>query len=1220
MKRLLKKLLAVALCAALVGGTAVTLPAVLPDSGIVASAALNYNNFQYTTLGGKSTIVGYTGSDTELTIPAKIKDRFPVISIYSVSHCTSLTKVNIGDGVTTIERNAFSGCTGLTSINIDENNPNYTSVDGVVYNKDVSELIICPNGKTSITIPDTVTSIGYGAFEGCTKLTTITIPDSVKSLGDYAFHGCTGLTSITIPDGVTSIEGAFYGCSGLTSVTIPDSVTNIRSAFSDCTGLTSVTIPDSVTSIYHTFSDCTGLTSVTIPDSVTDIAYAFSGCTGLRSITIPDSVTSIGWGAFSGCSSLTSITIPSSVTSIGDGAFYGCSSLTSITIPDSVTYIGSDAFNGCTELNIFGTKGSEAEQYANANGINFIELFTAVEGKEPTCTLEGKKKYYHCNFDNKDYEENKMEKEITDLESWIVIPATGHSFALVSHTDPTCTEAGENAYKCSVCGETKTETLNPTGHSYKEEVVKPTCTEQGYTVHTCEKCGDTYKDSYTEPTGHSYKEEVVKPTCTEEGYTVHTCEKCGDTYKDSYTEPTGHSYKEEVVKPTCTGHGYTLHTCENCGDSCKDTYTGATGHSFALVSQKAPTCTEEGEKVYKCSACGETKTEKIKAIGHNYKEEVVAPTCTEKGYTLHTCENCGDTYKDNYKDATGHNFEFVSQKAPTCDEDGEKVYKCSVCGEIKTEKIPATGHSYEFVSQTDPTCDKDGEKLYKCSVCGETKTEKIPATGHSYKDEVVAPTCTEQGYTLHTCEKCGDSYKDNYTDATGHSYKVQVVKPTCTEQGYTLHTCEKCGDSYKDKIVNATGHAYDLISQKDPTCTEEGEKVYKCIVCDDVLTEKIPATGHSYKEQVIEPTCTEQGYTLHTCEICGDTYKDNYTEAAGHSYKTKVVAPTAAEQGYTLHTCEVCGDSYKDNYVDVLNNTSTISAANVMIGTEVTLNGKATGGTNPYKFAYYYKKATDSAWTRVYTTPAGNAYTKIAEMTFKPTTAGTYNIRINVKDNNGTGILATKEFTVKVAGEKLKNNSTVSATSITAGGEITLNGKAEGGTSPYKFAYYYKKLTDSAWTRVYTTPAGYAYTKNAEMTFKPTTAGTYNIRINVKDDNGTGTMVSKEFTITVKADASDVLTNNSTVSATNVTAGTEVTMTGKATGGTSPYKYAYYYKKSTESTWTKAYVTSSGSAYTKYDSKTFTPKTAGTYDVRINVRDEYGNGKTVTKDFKITVK
>ena len=207
---------------------------------------------------------------------------------------------------------------------------------------------------TSVTIPNSVTSIGEYAFRDCNSLTSLTIPNSVTGIGNYAFDGCSSLTSVTIPNSVTSIGAwAFHGCSSLTSVTIPNSVTSIGGgAFWGCSSLTSVTIPNSVTSIgSQAFSGCSSLTSVTIPNSVTSIGLsAFSGCSSLTSVTIPNSVTSIGEGAFSGCSGLTSVTIPNSVTSIGEYAFSGCSGLTSVTIPNSVTSIGQFAFRGCSGL------------------------------------------------------------------------------------------------------------------------------------------------------------------------------------------------------------------------------------------------------------------------------------------------------------------------------------------------------------------------------------------------------------------------------------------------------------------------------------------------------------------------------------------------------------------------------------------------------------------------------------------------------------------------------------------------------------------------------------------------------------------------------------------------------------------------------------------------------------------------------------------------------
>ena len=165
---------------------------------------------------------------------------------------------------------------------------------------------------------------------------------------------CRNLTSVTIPDSVTSIcRGAFSGCSNLASVTIPDSVTYLDAAvFVNCTALQSVKIPDGVDFIQpDTFNNCTALTSVTIPDSVTFIGqYAFSGCSGLTSVKIPNGVFGIREHAFHGCTSLTSVPIPSGLASINEWTFSNCVRLAKVTIPKSVTSIGVDAFSNCDSL------------------------------------------------------------------------------------------------------------------------------------------------------------------------------------------------------------------------------------------------------------------------------------------------------------------------------------------------------------------------------------------------------------------------------------------------------------------------------------------------------------------------------------------------------------------------------------------------------------------------------------------------------------------------------------------------------------------------------------------------------------------------------------------------------------------------------------------------------------------------------------------------------
>ena len=141
---------------------------------------------------------------------------------------------------------------------------------------------------TSITIPDSVESIGNNAFADCISLTSITIPDSVENIGNYAFTECTSLTNITIPNSVKSIGNlAFFDCESLMSIIIPNSVKSIEDyAFEKCTSLTSITIPNGVESIgYYAFNNCTKLTSIIIPNSIKSIgAYAFEKCTRLTNI------------------------------------------------------------------------------------------------------------------------------------------------------------------------------------------------------------------------------------------------------------------------------------------------------------------------------------------------------------------------------------------------------------------------------------------------------------------------------------------------------------------------------------------------------------------------------------------------------------------------------------------------------------------------------------------------------------------------------------------------------------------------------------------------------------------------------------------------------------------------------------------------------------------------------------------------------------------------
>ncbi len=451
-----------------------------------------------------------------------IKDGTKLIGSRAFGNCNSLTSINIPDSVAIIGDKAIYSCESLTAINVDNNNSNYCSIDGVLFNKGATTLIQYPEGKinTAYIIPDGVTNIGGSAFSYNTRITSITIPNSVTSIGDYAFYWCKSLTSITIPSSVTSIgEDVFYYCKSLTAINVDDNNSNYCS-------------------IDGVLFNKGATTLIQYPKGKTNTAYI-----------IPNSVTSIGDYAFSSCSNLIRVTISDGVTNIGDYAFEYCTSLTSITIPNSVTSIGDHMFGYigpgvCSLWHILYT-GTEYEWNSINKGDNYYLTNTTV----------------HYN-------------------------ALGNEILNTAEKAPTCVEDGEKSYICSVCNEEKIINISKLGHSKGDVIntVDVTCTQNGYTVYQCSVCDETFESDTVWAQGHTKGEVVntVNATCTQNGYTVYQCSVCDETFESDTVWAQGHKWNKVVktVDPTCIEKGFTEYLCDSCGESNNSSFTAPTGHTF----------------------------------------------------------------------------------------------------------------------------------------------------------------------------------------------------------------------------------------------------------------------------------------------------------------------------------------------------------------------------------------------------------------------------------------------------------------------------------------------------------------------------------------------------------------------------------------------------------------------------------------------------------------
>ncbi|MCH7228785.1 leucine-rich repeat domain-containing protein [Haloferula sp. A504] len=248
------------------------------------------------------------------------------IGVYAFQSCTGIESIFLPRNVFQVYGDSFSSCSNMTSIEVDGENPNYSSVDGVLFDQDLSELIRYPCGRHGVySIPQGVTIVGRDAFSSCHELQAIHFPASVNQIEAHAFEFCSQITDVEIPGSVEQVgQYAFFGCSRLRSVLIHEGLSDLGvGAFKNCRRLADVVLPD------------------TLP-VISDSAFRF--CDSLVTISLPSNLSSIGPNAFQGCDELAHITIPDTVVSIGDGAFGACQKLTTAVFLGDAPVLGSWVF------------------------------------------------------------------------------------------------------------------------------------------------------------------------------------------------------------------------------------------------------------------------------------------------------------------------------------------------------------------------------------------------------------------------------------------------------------------------------------------------------------------------------------------------------------------------------------------------------------------------------------------------------------------------------------------------------------------------------------------------------------------------------------------------------------------------------------------------------------------------------------------------------------
>ena len=796
------------------------------------------------------------------------------IGSFAFSGCTSLTDIYIPANVHDIGLGSFESCNSLPGIRVAQDNPNYTAVDGVLFNKDKTVLMQFPNGKGGeYTVPDSVTAIDSRAFIYNWLLTKLVLPEQLKTIGEFAFFDCSSLESINIPHGLQTLgieafancyelkcneygNGKYLGnednpymlllCASsqeITSIEVAEGTKLIEpNALRYCFDLTSVSLPDGILDFspgmiedsasvqYNEFGNAKYLGNAQNPYVVlikalsTDITtaeiaattrvicdYAFADCTALTNVSLPEGLVKIGSYAFNWCSSLTELTVPDSVTTIGDNAFGSCSALKTVKLGDGLETIGGYAFG-------------------------WDHALTEIEIPDSVRSL-GNGVFQEC---------NKLQR-VTLSKNLTEIPANcfGWCYDLQSIEIPEgVTAIGEQAFYCCY-GMTRA------------VLPESLCSVGNFSFDNCSSLKQLAIGADVHTVGN---------------YAFAGCDELSEIEFMGDAPTIGEGAFQNITVTAYYGQDG-----EDWAQAAADSYGGET--TWTALGQVT-----DLQAVYIPSyAVGDTwngSDIQLQATYDNGLQRIL-PAGT---YTLSDC----DLSKAGVRTATA-TYRDASVQLPVAVHEGRTHIT------VDSAYYPESEHNYSN--------NLDDTQIFRYLGAGSIRL--------TFSQECQTEGC-DYIYVLDRNDQ--EIARYSHTNMAGVELEVpgDTVKIRMTSDGSVTYY----GYSFSSIEVDLLSHSGEAVPAKEPTCTEDGHaEGILCEICNQVTScVAYAALGHDYAEEMVEPTPEANGHMTYTCTVCGDSYNGpdiEYVEVASGACGADVTW-TLAEHG----TLTISGTGAMDIYAD----------------------------------------------------------------------------------------------------------------------------------------------------------------------------------------------------------------------------------------------------------------------------------------------------------------